>query len=230
MLWYVAATDKGWMTSKAHLRQSYKIQDKICIALMQLVSISVAEHTAKVICPMNYLTVTVRHLSLQASKCNLRITIPVSTFPFTSMHFQMAAAKRRFWTLTKSAMLATWMASCTISARVLPFRFSNIARSMTSAVSMYLVASRTSRFRRPAPLACCSSISSGRKPDICFWRRPPDPRRSNDGGLAQPLFDLVRASNITCGCFCKWKKQKEVESEQQEKKLTLRDLKNSDLS
>lgn len=106
-----------------------------------------------------------------------------------------------FVRLTKSAILATWMTSCTTSARVLPLRFSNIDRSITSAVSIYLVASRTSRFMRPAPFEWCSSTSSGRKPDICFWRLIPI-RFSNELVFAHPLFDLVRASNITCGCFC----------------------------
>lgn len=55
-------------------------------------------------------------------------------------------------------MLATWMASCTTSARVLPFLLSNIALSITSAVSMYLVASRTSRRPLSWPLSCALSF------------------------------------------------------------------------
>lgn len=109
--------------------------------------------------------------------------------------------------LTKSAMLATWIASCTTSARVLPFRLSNIDLSTTMAVSIYLVASRTSRRYRPAPFACSISMPtpSLTMPDMCFWRR--DIRQSKLPEFAQPLFALVRASNITCGCF--WKETKE---------------------
>lgn len=99
--------------------------------------------------------------------------------------------------LTKSAMLATWMASWTTSARVLPFLLSNIALSMIMAVSIYLVASRTSLLYLPAPFASWWST----KPVKCCCLRPPM-RLSRLTGFAQPLFCFVFASKITWGCFC----------------------------
>lgn len=105
--------------------------------------------------------------------------------------------------LTKSAILATWIASWTTSALVLPFRISNIALSTTMAVSMYLVASRTSLLYRPAPFRCCSSTI----PDMCFCRR--DIRHSIFPEFAQPLFASARASKIKCGCFC-WNNAKNL--------------------
>lgn len=97
-------------------------------------------------------------------------------------------------------MFATWIASCTTSARVLPLRLSNIALSIIIAVSMYFVASRTSRLYR-APVPPTGSMWSS-KLEMCFWRRCqllfPE--------LAQPLFDRVFASNITWGCF--WRSEK----------------------
>lgn len=97
--------------------------------------------------------------------------------------------------LTKSAMLATWIASWTTSALVLPFRLSNIALSMIIAVSMYFVASRTSRLYRPAPFRSCLSMN----PVKCCWRL--GFLHSKFPEFAQPLFCFVRASKITCGCF-----------------------------
>ena len=99
-------------------------------------------------------------------------------------------------------MLATWIASWTTSALVLPFRLSNIALSMIIAVSIYLVASRTSRLYRPAPLRSGLSMN----PVKCCWRL--GFRHSRFPELAQPLFCLVRASNITWGCFCFERKNK----------------------
>lgn len=100
--------------------------------------------------------------------------------------------------LTKSAMLATWMASWTTSARVLPFLLSNIALSMMMAVSIYLVASRTSLLYLPAPFASWWST----KPVKCCCCRPLALLLYSNAALfAQPLFCFVFASKITWGCF-----------------------------